>query len=73
MIFALGSIKTGKFKFEAQFVTTVDDKVILKGRDGTVRTVPVSSLSPPDQAFLIAPNKCLGDAEQHPSAYSHWL
>jgi S1-C subfamily serine protease len=44
--------KTGKFKFEAQLVTTVDDKVILKGRDGTVRTVPVSSLSPPDQAFL---------------------
>ncbi len=44
--------KTGKFKFEAQWVTTVDDKVILKGRDGTVRTVPVSSLSPSDQAFL---------------------
>jgi hypothetical protein len=44
--------KTGKFKFEAQFVATVDDKVILKARDGTVRTIPVSSLSPPDQAYL---------------------
>jgi S1-C subfamily serine protease len=44
--------KTGKFKIEAQFVAKVDDKVVLKGLDGKILTVPVASLSQPDQAFL---------------------
>jgi hypothetical protein len=44
--------KTGKFKMEAQFVTKVDGKVVLKDRDGNILTVPIASLSPPDQTFL---------------------
>jgi S1-C subfamily serine protease len=44
--------KTGKYKKEAQLVTTVDDKVILKSRDGEVLTLPIAALSAEDLAFL---------------------
>jgi S1-C subfamily serine protease len=44
--------KTGKFKVEAKLVAAIDDKVVLKRRDGDILTVPIASLSQPDQAFL---------------------
>jgi hypothetical protein len=44
--------KTGKFSIDAQLVAVVDEKVILKRRDGSILTVPMASLSKADQDFL---------------------
>lgn len=44
--------KTGKFTIDAQLVEVVDEKVILKRRDGSILTVPMASLSKADQDFL---------------------
>ena len=44
--------KTGQYKKEAQLVGREDDKVVLKGRDGTVLKIPAASLSLQDQEFL---------------------
>ncbi len=49
------SDKTGKYKIEAQLVTKVDDKVILKRRDnGEIITLAIDKLSTADQEFLKA-------------------
>jgi sporulation protein YlmC with PRC-barrel domain len=49
------SDKTGKYKIEAQLVTKVDDKVILKRLDnGEIITLVIDKLSTADQEFLKA-------------------
>jgi SLA1 homology domain 1, SHD1 len=49
--------KTGKFKLEAQLVSVVDGKVVLKRREGDTLSVPLASLSQADQLFLKASGK----------------
>jgi hypothetical protein len=51
--FRTWSDKSGKYQLEAQLVTRVDDKVVLKRHDnGELITLPIDKLSQLDQDFL---------------------
>lgn len=51
--FRTWSDKTGKFKIEAQLIAKVDDKVLLKRRDGEIMSpIAIDKLSQTDQEYL---------------------
>jgi hypothetical protein len=50
--FRLWTDATGKFRIEAELVSVVDGKVMLKKKEGNVITVPLDKLSAEDQEFL---------------------
>lgn len=50
--FRTWSDTTGKYKIEAEWVSTENGNVTLKRRDGTVVTLPIAKLSEADQEYL---------------------
>jgi len=50
--FRIWSDRTGKYKLEAKLVRVADGKVVLRKRDGSTVSVPLSRLSLKDRAWL---------------------